>query len=59
MNEYIKYVGFGLILGVAIGASFDFISGGFSGISSAIGAGLGHSFRLNYWPIQNKIKKIN
>jgi hypothetical protein len=34
-------VGFGLILGVAIGSALDFIGGSFSGITTGIGAGLG------------------
>ncbi len=36
-----KEAGFGLIIGTAIGASIEFISGRFTGIISAAGAGLG------------------
>lgn len=40
-KEYSKYTGLGLIFGVAIGSSLDFIVGSFSGIIASTGAGLG------------------
>lgn len=46
MNKYkkeAKWVGIGLILGVAIGSSLDFLYG-FSGTTAAVGAGLGIVF---------------
>ena len=39
-EEYSRYVGFGLILGTAIGASIDFFDG-FTGFISASGTGVG------------------
>ncbi|MCK4242980.1 MAG: hypothetical protein KAX23_05480 [Dehalococcoidia bacterium] len=40
-KEYSKWVGIGLIFGVAIGSSLDFIFGEFTGITASTGAGLG------------------
>lgn len=55
-KEYSKYAGFGLILGVAIGSSLDFISGSFSGIIASIGAGLGlvAGSIIGYYKIKSK-----
>ena len=39
-NSVYRYAGIGLIFGVAIGSSLDFLQG-FTGVPSGIGAGIG------------------
>ena len=39
--EYSKWVGIGLIVGVGVGTTIEFINGTFTGIFAAIGAGIG------------------
>ncbi len=55
-QEYSKWAGVGLIFGVAIGSSLDFISGEFTGITASIGAGLGIVFgsMIGYYKIKSK-----
>ncbi len=43
-KEYSKWAGVGLIFGVAIGSSLDFLFGEFTGITASAGAGLGIVF---------------
>ena len=40
-KEYAKWVGLGLIIGVGVGATLEFIGGGFTGVTAALGAGAG------------------
>lgn len=56
-KEYSKWVGIGLIFGVAIGSSLDFISGEFTGITASIGAGLGIVFGAMIGHYKTKYKK--
>ena len=40
-KEYAKWVGLGLIVGVGVGATLEFIGGTFTGVTAALGAGVG------------------
>ena len=56
-KEYSKWAGVGLIFGVAIGSSLDFISGEFTGITASTGAGLGIVFGAMIGHYKIKYKK--
>jgi hypothetical protein len=49
-----KKAGFGLIIGAALRASIEFISGRFTGIISATGAGLGLCIGALFGHYENK-----